>query len=111
MKKNKLFLIINAIVFGVVFVLVLIESIFNILGLWTAWNLFGYIVGLLLLPILIIVALISTGASVISFFIYKSTNDNISSKKTCLLSILFFVLGLFLTILAYIFVFTWGFGI
>lgn len=110
MKRNQLFLIINGIIFGVIFVLILIESIFNILGLWTAWNLFGYLV-CLFLPILIIVALISTGASVISFFSYKNTNDNISFQKTCLLSILFFVLGLLLTILAYEFVFTWGFGI
>lgn len=110
MKINQLCIIINGIIFGVIFVLILIESIFNILGLWTAWNLFGYFVCLFLLPILIIVALISTGASVISFFSYKNTNDNIS-LKTCLLSILFFVLDVFLTILADTFIFTWGFGI
>lgn len=108
--QKKLFFIINGIVFGVIFVLILIESIFNIFGLWTAWNLFGFLFGLLLLPILNIVALISTLASVISFYSYKKTN-NITFRKIILLPIIFFVLGLFLTIFAYIFVFTWGFGI
>ncbi len=111
MKKNKLFSTINGIVFGVIFVLIFIESILNIFGLWTAWRLFGFLIGLLLLPILNIVALISAVASVISFYSYKKTDDNIFSKKYYFLPILFFALGLFLTIIAYIFVFTWGFGI
>ncbi len=109
--QKKLFSIINGIVFGVIFVLILIESIFNIFGLWTVWNLFGFLIGLLLLPVLNIVALISAIASVISFYSYKKTNANISFRKISLLPIIFFALGLFLTIIAYIFVFTWGFGI
>ena len=109
--KNKLFSTLNGIVFGVIFVLVFIESILNVLGLWTAWNLFGFLMGLLLLPILNIVALISAVASSISFYSYKKINHNISFRKINLLPIIFFVLGLFLTIIAYMFVFTWGFGI
>ena len=108
---KKAFSIISGIIFGVIFILILTETIFNVLGLWTAWNLFGFLVGLLLLPILNIVALISAVASVISFYSYKKTNENISFRKISLLPIIFFVLGLFLTIIAYIFVFTWGFGI
>ena len=111
MKNNKIFSTINGIVFGVVFVLILIEAVFNIFGLWTAWNLFGFLMGLLLLPILNIVALISAVASSISFYSYKKINHNISFRKINLLPIIFFVLGLFLTIIAYMFVFTWGFGI
>ena len=109
--KNKLFSTLNGIVFGVIFVLVFIESILNILGLWTAWNLFGFLIGLLLLPILNIFALISAVGSIITFYSYKKTNDNVSFRKIGLLPIIFFTLGLFLTIIAYIFVFTWGFGI
>lgn len=111
MKNNKIFSTINGIVFGVVFVLILIEAVFNIFGLWTAWNLFGYLIGLLLLPILNIFALISAVGSIITFYSYKKTNDNVSFRKIGLLPIIFFTLGLFLTIIAYIFVFTWGFGI
>ena len=44
MKNNKNFSTINGIVFGVVFVLILIEAVFNIFGLWTAWNLFGFLI-------------------------------------------------------------------
>jgi len=109
MKNNKIFSTINGIVFGVVFVLILIEAVFNIFGLWPAWNLFGFLMGLLLLPILNIVALISAIASSISFYSYKKINHNISFRIINLLPIIFFVLGLFLTIIAYIFVFTWGF--
>ena len=108
---KKLFSIINGIIFGVIFILILTETIFNVFGLWTAWNLFGYLIGLLLLPILNIVALISGIVSVISFYNYKKTNDNISFRTICLLPLIFFVLGLLVTIIAYIFVFTWGFGI
>ena len=107
--QKKTFSIINGTVFGVVFVLILIESIFNIFGLWTAWNLFGFLIGLLLLPILNIVALISAVASLISFYSYKKTNENTYWKRYSFLPVLFFILGLFLTIIAYIFVFTWGF--
>ena len=109
--QKKTFSIINGIVFGVIFVLILIESIFNIFGLWTAWNLFGFLIGLLLLPILNIFALISAVGSIIIFYGYKKTNDNVSFRKIGLLPIIFFTLGLFLTIIAYIFVLTWGFGI
>ena len=109
--QKKTFSIINGIVFVVIFVLILIESIFNIFGLWTAWNLFGFLIGLLLLPILNIVALISAVASSISFYSYKKINHNISFRKINLLPIIFFVLGLFLTIIAYMFVFTSGFGV
>ena len=109
MKKS--FSIINGIIFGVIFILILTETIFNVLGLWTVWNLFGYLIGLLLLPILNIVALKSAIAAVISFYAYKKTNDNISFRKISVLPIIFFILGLLLTIIAYIFVFTWGFGI
>ena len=109
MKNNKIFSTINGIVFGVVFVLILIEAVFNIFGLWTAWNLFGFLIGLLLLPILNIFALISAVGSIITFYSYKKTNDNVSFRKIGLLPIIFFTLGLFLTIIAYIFVFTWGF--
>ena len=108
MKKS--FSIISGIIFGVIFILILTESIFNVFGLWTAWNLFGYLIGLLLLPILNILALISAIAAAISFYSYKKTN-NVSFAKICLLPIIFFVLGLFLTVIAYIFVFTWGFGV
>ena len=108
MKKS--FSIINVIIFGVIFILILTESIFNFFGLWTAWNLFGYLIGLLLLPILNIVALISAIAAVISFYSYKKTNS-ISFAKISILPIIFFILGLLLTIIAYIFVFTCGFGI
>ena len=107
--QKKTFSIINGIVFGVILVLILIESIFNIFGLWTAWNLFGFFIGLLLLPILNIVALISAVVPLISFYSYKKTDDYILSRKISLLPMIFFVLGLFLTIIAYIFVFTWGF--
>ena len=109
MKKS--FSIINGIIFGVIFILILTESVFNVFGLWTAWNLFGYLIGLLLLPILNIVALTSCIVSVISFYGYKKTNDNISFRKISVLPIIFFILGLLLTIIAYIFVFTWGFGV
>lgn len=109
--QKKLFSTINGVVFGVIFVLILIESLLNIFGLWTVWNLFGYLIGILLLPILNIVALISAVASVISFYSYKKTNDNIFWEKSCFLPMLFFALGLLLTIIAYIFVFTLGFGI
>ena len=109
--QKKTFSIINGIVFTVIFVLILIESIFNIFGLWTAWNLFGFLIGLLLLPFLNIVALISAVVSLISLYSYKKINYNISFRKINLLPIIFFVLGLFLTIIAYMFVFTWGFGI
>ena len=68
MKNNKNFSTFNRIVFGIVFGLILIEAVFNIFGLWTAWNLFGFLIGLLLLPILNIVALIS---AVVSFYGYK----------------------------------------
>lgn len=101
----------NGILFGVIFLLILIESILNVFGLWVAWNLFGYLLALLLLPVLNAVALISAIASVISFCIFKKKDDNISFKMDCLLPIVFFVLGLFSTIIAYLFVFTWGFGI
>ena len=74
MKNNKIFSTINGIVFGVVFALILIEAAFNIFGLWTAWNLFGFLIGLLLLPILNIFALISAVGSIITFFSYKKTN-------------------------------------
>ena len=109
--QKKTFSIINGIVCVVIFVLILIEAVFNIFGLWTAWNLFGFLIGLLLLPILNIVALISAVVSLISFYSYKKTNDNVSFRKIGLLPVIFFTLGLFLTIIAYIFVFTWGFGI
>ena len=87
MKNNKNFSTINGIVFGVVFVLILIDAVLNI------------------------VALISAVVSLISFYSYKKTNDNVSFRKIGLLPVIFFTLGLFLTIIAYIFVFTWGFGI
>ena len=109
MKKS--FSIISGIIFCVIFILILTESIFNVFGLWTAWNLFGYLIGLLLLPILNILALISAIAAAISFYSYKKINHNISFRKINLLPIIFFVLGLFLTIIAYMFVFTCGFGI
>lgn len=109
--QKKTFSIINGIVFTVIFVLILIESIFNILGLWIAWNLFGYLIGLLLLPISNIVALISVIVSLISFYSYKKANYDISFRKISLLPIIFFVLGLFHTLIAYMYVFTWGFGI
>lgn len=109
--QKKLFSTINGIVFGVIFILILIELIFNIFGMWTAWNLFGFLISTLLLPILNIVALISAVASVISFYSYKKTNDNVFLEKSCFLPMLLFVLGLFFTIIAYIFVFVWGFGI
>lgn len=109
MKSNKLLSAINGIVFGIIFVLIFTESVFNFLGLWTAWNLFGYPTGFLLLPIFNVTALISAVASVISFYSDKKTNENTVSKKICFLPILFFILGLFLTIIAYKFVFTWGF--
>ena len=111
MRKNILsYSISNVILFSVVLALVFIESIFNILGLWVPWNLFGYLMGLLLLPILNIWALISAVSSVISFHSHKKANDN-TLKKYCYLPVLFFAMGLFITIIAYIFVFTWGFGI
>ena len=110
MKKNRSFSTVNGIVFGVIFALIFIESILNILGLWTAWNLFGFLIGLLLLPMLNIVALISDVESLISFYRYKKTNDRVFFEKHCFSKILFFVLGLFLTLIAYRFVFTWGFG-
>jgi len=111
MKNNKIFSTNNGIVFVVIFVLILIEAVFNVFGLWTAWNLFGFLIGLLLLPILNIIALILAIESVIAFYSYKNTNDNVPFRKIGLLPIIFFALGLFLTIIAYIFVFTWGFGI
>lgn len=111
MNKNKAFSVISAIVFSAVFLLIITEALFNVLGLWTVWNLFGYFIGLLALPILNVVALICAIASAVSFYSYKKTNDNISFARTALLPIIFFVLGLLLTIIAYIFVFTWGFSI
>lgn len=111
MNKNKLFAILGGIAFGVIFTLISIESVFNILGMWTAWNLFGFLIGLLLLPALNALALISAVASIVSFGSYKKTNDNVSWMKYCFLPILFFTLGFFLTVIAYIFVFTWGFGV
>ena len=108
--QKKLLSVISGIVFGIIFILILTESIFNVIGLWTAWNLFGYLLGLLLLPVLNIVSLISAIASTISFYSYKKTN-NVSFEKISFLPIIFFVLGLLITIIAYIFVFTWGFGI
>ena len=108
--QKRLFSIINGIVFAIIFILILIESLFNIFGLWVAWNLFGYLIGLILLPISNIVALISAITSAISFYSYKKTN-NVSFRNTSLLPIIFFAFGLLLTIIAYIFVFTWGFGI
>ncbi len=111
MNKNKVFSIISAIVFGAVFSMICIEALFNILGLWTAWNLFGYFIALLALPILNVVALICTIASTVLFYSYKKTNDNVSFAKLALLPIIFFALGLIFTVIAYIFVFTWGFGI
>ena len=110
MKINKLFSAINGIVFVAIFVLIFIESILNILGLWTVWNFFGFLIGLFLLPVLNVVAFISAVTYVISFYSYKKANENIFIKKIYFLPILFFALGLFLTIIAYIFVFTWGFG-
>ena len=108
MKKYKIFSAINIIIFVVIFVLIFIESIFNIFEMWEIWNFFGYILALLLLPALNIISLIF---AIISVCGHKNTNGNNAEKHSYFLPMLFFILGLIFTIIAYMFVFTWGFGI
>ncbi len=105
--RNKSLSILNAGIFLAIILSVAAEVVFNLLGLWTAWNLYGFFIGLLMLPLFNIVSLISAAAAVASFVGLRKTAAS-DRKLFMVLPFLFFSAGFLISFFAYTVAFEWG---
>ena len=104
---NKSLSVLNAGIFAAIIISVTVEVVFNLLGLWAAWNLYGFFIGLLILPLFNIVSLLSAAAAVVSFLGLRKTSAP-DRKLFMILPFLFFSAGILITAFAYTVAFEWG---
>lgn len=91
------------------FVCILMEALFNLLGLWIWWNLFGYLIGLVVLPVCIILQTMSLLVLIIILVADKKNGFVLGKKRFIIFPFVFWSATIVATIFAYAKVFTWGF--
>ena len=91
------------------FACIITETVFNLLGLWICWNLFGYLIGLVVLPVCIILEMLVLFVLMVKFITDKKFGIVLEKKYLIVSPFVFWGLTIIGTVFAYKIIFTWGF--